>query len=397
MSLGFLLAIDDKLSMTILQKMSIDMLSEHFSFIFDIIFRLKSAECFESLVQRLKDSPELLMSKYVYLNASDLNCLMISTASTYHFFKLMECYDEKDSNILLHQRDQNGFDCLFYACRHDNIKIVQYLLTKFEYDLSAVDNDGGTVITHLARQNNIKILQYLFEDRKTDAIAASKVITKGRFSFLFFICLTESQKLLSFFLETPDSQPPLLSQIFPFPEYAKHLIDCMRPVWFLPESKAKVVAKRLVAYICVKITNENLPLNDCAIRGSNGETLLMVATICTDALQRLLHLADAQNVSSELLAETDKFGGSTLRWACLYGNLDSVKLLITRYKVNWGADVDNVGASLIHELCTLGQFEVEIPQDIFLSLSFNFAFNFVFFCFWTRRKIRLQILLYCNH
>ena len=363
-----LLALDEKLSMMLLSKISIDMLSEHFALIFLNIYSSRSDECFEYLLQRLKSSPELLMGKYLFANKYDCNCLMIATANTHHFFKLMELYDKEDLMFLLHQRDRRGVDSLSLACTRDNGGIVQFLLTNFEYDLSFVDEEGYTIITLLVGESNLQILQYIFDRRKTDAIAASKIITETNRSFLFLICLFGEEELLHFFMKRRKNEPPLLSQIFPFPEYAKHLFDCISIVRFSTEAKAKIVAKRLIVYISNKIIDENLPLNDCAIRGSKGETLLMVATICTDTLQSLLHLADAQNVLSELLAETDIFGNSILRWACIYGNLDSIKLLITQYKINWRTDVDNRDASLIHGLCRWGNIEVEIPRNFFKSL-----------------------------
>ena len=336
------------------------------------LLRSKSADFFGVFLQHLRSSSKstLRLSRREFIVGSGENILMRATSSTDHFHKLMEFCDAEDLQLLLRQRDRHGFDCLFHACRYDNIKIVSFLLSNFEYDLSAVDEDGANVIINLVFQGNLQVLQYLFDHRKPDAIAASKIITEESSSFLRTICFIGCQKLLSFFMKRQGNEAPLLSQIFPFPEYAKHLIDCMHSVWFLTETKAKVVAKCLVAYICDKITDENLPLNDCFIRGSNGETFLMVATICTDTLQKLLHLADAQNVSSELLAETDIFGNSILRWACLYGNLDSIKLLITQYKLDWRTDVDNGGASLIHELCMWGNFEVEIPRNVFYPSFF---------------------------
>ena len=399
------LACDEKTTIMLLSKMSIDMLSTHFNEIFFNIFMFRSIDCFESLIQRLKACSRLLMSSdilSILSNESDLNCLMVATARTHHFLKLIECYDKEDLELLLHQRDARGFDCLFHACKYDNIEVVQYLLTNFEYDLSTVNEVGCTVIIYLACNSNISILQYLFDHRKADAIAACRIITEKGSSFLRTICFIGCSKLLSFFMKRQENSPPLLSQIFPFPEYTKHILDCIMIGCSSTETKAKYVAKRLINYIVDTIIEENMPLNDCFIRGSNGQTLLMVATICTDTLQSLLHLADAQNVLSELLAETDVFGNSILAWACTTQNLDSLKLLITQYNLDWRADMNFSVTKLIYQSCGSGNFEVEIPQtvfpvDLFVLTKKRFGKLTLNFCFWTRRKTSLMILLFCNH
>ena len=341
--------------------------------IFHVLYS-KSADCFGKIIQHYLKTDRIRLCERPYLDELGRNILMYATSSTDHFKKLIELCDGEDLKILLNQKDKNGHNCFVHACLFDNKEVMKILLEKFDNNWVASTTKEGSIFSILATKESIQILEYLFDQRKSNSIVASSKITECGKSFLSQICSTGSEKSLKFFTKRNEADQSLLSQIFPLPKFGQHFIDCISLALTSDTKRSTLVSKRLLTYLKDIIVEEQWCLLENCFRGYNGETILMIATICTDSTQFLLHLAEAQNVLLELLADTDFNGNSILRWACLSGNLDSIKLLMTQFNFQWKIDFDNKGATLLHILCERGHLQVRNSAEISKSSFFKTFF-----------------------
>ena len=88
-----------------------------------------------------------------------------------------------------------------------------------------------------------------------------------------------------------------------------------------------------------------------SIRGSQGDSVLMMTTSNTKMMETLLKFARGGQFFNEILHERDALGSSCLFWAALWENVESMKMLIDRYKFDWKADRNLYGYTITHLLC----------------------------------------------
>ena len=99
----------------------------------------------------------------------------------------------------------------------------------------------------------------------------------------------------------------------------------------------------------------------------------MIAVACSDAetLKSVLRLANEQEVQAELLSGKDCNGNSCLRWGAEPGSINSIKILIDEYSMDWKRDINCMGATFIHDLCPTGRHD--ILEYLYQTCSYDFV------------------------
>ena len=105
------------------------------------------------------------------------------------------------------------------------------------------------------------------------------------------------------------------------------------------------------------LKGENVKMKLNSMRGSSGGNILM-RTFNTKMMETFLNFLIEEKLFDILLYEKDAKGRSCLYWAVLYENIESIKMLIERYKYHWKTDRDLEGTTIARILCTSKRLEV---------------------------------------
>ena len=342
-----------------LQKRQISVTDRHFKFILCRVFLTKSDHFFANWVQHLIQNESVQFSDE-WWDSNEINLLTLCARSTEHFKKVIKLVDDNERLVLLYQKDSYGHNCFMKACICDNLEVVQILVKDYQYDwMSSTDSEGNSIINILAETSNVRILKYLFAEicdpDRNKALESWRILNDEGWSFLSQICSEGNYDLLQFFIEKTNW--PSLQQIFPFPRYGRHYIDCL--LLALKSRKQNIFLNRdLMEFVKEGIKKNDLKLDDSSLRGSSGGNILMASVYSPETLKYFLDLAEKQSLQSALLCQKDSSENSCLRLACIYGKLDSVKLLMGYNQIDWKSGTYYHGKTLLHDLFDFGLSQI---------------------------------------
>ena len=353
---------DPKTLIEVLQKTEIDVEDEHFTDILMIIFLTKNHEVFGEWLKHLCRKHSIHFINGELQKSYKTSLLALCTRSTEHFKKVCELFDGEERAHLFDADDIGGLNCFTHACFYDNFEVVQMLIKQYHYDWISKDLDGDTVINILAQEGNLRILKYLLsvssdttEQHRNLALESSRVLNEKGWSFLSQICSKGHYRILKYFMKGEEKS--LMQQVFPFANYSRHYIDCLI-LALTSDKQSNLVYNCLLSFVEEKITDSQINLDYSPLISSDGQNILMASVNCSDTLMSLLNIAEAQSNKSELLSQKDSNGNNCLRWACLYGSLDSVKLLLDYDQTDWKSDTYHNGKTLLHDLFDLGSSQI---------------------------------------
>ena len=353
---------DQNTLIEVLKKTEIDVEDELFTLILMMIFLTKNHEVFGEWLKHLcREHSMINLINGELLKYNKTSLLTLCTRSTEHFKKVCELYDGEERGRLFVEKDIGGHNCFTNACIHDNFEVVQMLIKEYHW-MPSRDLDGDTVINILAQEGNLRILKYLLsvssdtsEEHRNLALESSRILNKKGWSFLSQICSKGHYRILNYFMKGEEKS--LMQQIFPFANYSRHYIDCLI-LSLTSDKQSNLVYNRLLSFVEEKITDSQINLHYSPLISSDGQNILMASVNCSDTLMSLLQIAEAQSNKSGLLSQKDSIGNNCLRWACLYGSLDSVKLLLDYDQTDWKSDTYHNGKTLLHDLFDLGLFHI---------------------------------------
>ena len=104
------------------------------------------------------------------------------------------------------------------------------------------------------------------------------------------------------------------------------------------------------------LKGDNVKMKLDSMRGSRGENILIITTFNTKFMETFLNFLIEEKLFDILLYEKDAMGCSCLFWA--FQNIESIKMLIERYKYNWKTDRDFEGKTIAHIICSLERPDV---------------------------------------
>ena len=101
----------------------------------------------------------------------------------------------------------------------------------------------------------------------------------------------------------------------------------------------------------LKGDNDKMKLH--SMRGFESVNILMITTQNTKMMETFLNFLIEEKLFDILLYEKDAMGLSCLCWAALFQNVESIKMLIERYKYNWKTGRYIKGITIAHIICLL--------------------------------------------
>ena len=127
------------------------------------------------------------------------------------------------------------------------------------------------------------------------------------------------------------------------------LRDGFKAISALCENGNILIFKHLLS----TLKGENVKMKLDSMRGSSGENILMRTTQNTKMMETFLNFLIEEKLFDLLLYEKDAMGRSCLFWASSFQNVQSIKMLIERYKYNWQTDRNFDGYTIAHILCVM--------------------------------------------
>ena len=106
------------------------------------------------------------------------------------------------------------------------------------------------------------------------------------------------------------------------------------------------------------LKGDNVKMKLNSMRGSKGENILMITTLNTKMMETFLNFLIEEKLFNILLYEKDALGCSCLFWAAEFQNIESIRMLIERYKYNWKTDRYIQGQTIAHILCASKRLDV---------------------------------------
>ena len=131
--------------------------------------------------------------------------------------------------------------------------------------------------------------------------------------------------------------------------YYDWLRDGFNAIWALCKNGSILIFKHLLN----TLKDDNVKMKLDSMRGPKGENILMITTFNTKFMETFLNFLIEEKIFDLLLHEKDALGFSCLFWAAFYENVESIKMLIERYKYNWKTDRCIQGKTIAHVLCSL--------------------------------------------
>ena len=111
-------------------------------------------------------------------------------------------------------------------------------------------------------------------------------------------------------------------------------------------------------HLLLTLKGDNVKMMLDSMRGSSGENILMITTQSTKMMETFLNFLIEEKLFDILLYQKDASGLSCLFWAASFQNVESIKMLIERYKYNWKTDRNNRGNTIANALCSLEKPDV---------------------------------------
>ena len=111
-------------------------------------------------------------------------------------------------------------------------------------------------------------------------------------------------------------------------------------------------------HLLLTLKGDNVKMKLNSMRGSRGENILMITTQNTKVMETFLNFLIEENLFHRLLYEKDALNRSCLSWVAASQNIESIKMLIERYKYNWKTDRFYKGDTIAHWVCLLKKPDV---------------------------------------
>ena len=101
------------------------------------------------------------------------------------------------------------------------------------------------------------------------------------------------------------------------------------------------------------LKGDNVKMKLDSMRDSEGESILMITTFNVKMMETFLNFLLEEKLFDTLLYEKDALGFSCVFQAAAFQNIESITMLIGRYKYNWKTDRNKRGNTIAHALCSL--------------------------------------------
>ena len=111
-------------------------------------------------------------------------------------------------------------------------------------------------------------------------------------------------------------------------------------------------------HLLCTLKGENVKMMLDSMRGSEGESILMITTFNAKMMETFLNFSMEENFFDRMLYEKDALGHSCFFWAVILENIESIQSLIDRHKFDWRTDCDLNGYTIAHLLCALKRPDV---------------------------------------
>ena len=139
-------------------------------------------------------------------------------------------------------------------------------------------------------------------------------------------------------------------------ELVKMLLQKYHYDWLRDGYKAIVVLSRngnilIFKHLLSTLKGENVKMKLDSMRCSSGENILMITTQNTKMMETFLNFSKEEKLFHRLLYEKDALNCGCLSWAAAFQNIESIKMLIERYKYNWKTDRYYKGDTITHRVC----------------------------------------------
>ena len=106
------------------------------------------------------------------------------------------------------------------------------------------------------------------------------------------------------------------------------------------------------------LKGDNVKMKLDSIRDSDGMTILMITTQNTKMMDFFLNFLIEEKLFDIMLYEKDALGFTCFFWAAFFQNIESIRMLIERYKYNWKTDRYNHGKTIAHIYCASKRLDV---------------------------------------
>uniref|UniRef100_A0A1X7T7K5 Uncharacterized protein n=1 Tax=Amphimedon queenslandica TaxID=400682 RepID=A0A1X7T7K5_AMPQE len=229
---------------------------------------------------------------------------------------------------------------LHYSCRHGNIDLSQYLIEVQDSDINITDNEKWNALDHSAKSGNMKLVQYLINNHQLPLTSIALLQAVRSTKLLLIKLLVNIYKLDPQVEDDDGIQAVHCAAIVGAIDVLEYLIkDCgcdLERVGRTTNMNVFHYSTSNGHFSFIKHIINNYPQYTSLLHSNHDDNnALPIHYACGSGvmIQLVTFLIDVMKCD---VTSASKDGYTCLTWACLSGNLDLLKLLITQYILNPG-------------------------------------------------------------